>query len=151
MIWLILGGITLALLLGLMRGFARASVQDIKSLLYWVAAIGGVLLALMLILTGRGGFALFAITMLGPLFWDKWGAHFFGRGGGTQTTGEAPRARSGTMTRAEALDILGLKPGAGVEEIKAAHRRLMAAAHPDRGGSDWIAARLNQARDVLLG
>jgi len=38
-----------------------------------------------------------------------------------------------------------------VEEIKAAHRRLMAAAHPDRGGSDWIAARLNQARDVLLG
>jgi len=151
MIWLILGGITLALLLGLMRGFARASVQDIKSLVYWVAAIGGVLLALMLILTGRGGFALFAITMLGPLFWDKWGAHFFGRRGGTQTTGEAPRARSGTMTRAEALDILGLKPGAGVEEIKAAHRRLMAAAHPDRGGSDWIAARLNQARDVLLG
>jgi len=155
MIWLILGGITLALLLGLMRGFARASVQDIKSFLYWVAALGGVLLALMLILTGRGGFALFAITMLGPLFWDKWGARFFGQKGrqrgASQATGEAPRARPGTMTREEALQILGLKPGAGAAEIKAAHRRLMAAAHPDRGGSDWIAARLNQARDVLLG
>jgi len=152
MIWLILGGITLLLLLGLLRGFAQASVQDIKSLLHWVAALGGVLLALMLILTGRGGFALFAITMLGPLFWDKWGAHFFGRrGGGGPATGEAPRARPGTMTRDEALQILGLKPGATAAEIKAAHRRLMAGAHPDHGGSDWIAARLNQARDVLLG
>jgi curved DNA-binding protein CbpA len=55
------------------------------------------------------------------------------------------------MTRDEALPILGLKPGATAAEIKAAHRRLMAGAHPDHGGSDWIAARLNQARDVLLG
>lgn len=149
MIWLILGGITLLLLLGLMRGFSRASVQDIKALLRWVGAIGGVLAALMLILTGRGGFALFALSFLLPLFWDRWAARFFPPP--SPGTGEAPRARPGGMSREEAYQVLGLKPGATNADIKAAHRRLMAAAHPDRGGSDWIAARLNQARDVLLG
>ncbi len=151
MIWLILGGITLLLLLGLLHGFARASVADIKTLLRWVAAIGGVLLALMLILTGRGGLALFGLTLLGPLIWDRWGARFFGQKTTFRPSGEAPRAGSGTMSRDEAYQVLGLKPGASTAEIKAAHRRLMAGAHPDRGGSDWIAARLNQARDVLLG
>lgn len=58
---------------------------------------------------------------------------------------------AGPMTRAEALEVLGLAAGASAEDIRAAHRRLMRAAHPDRGGSDWLAARLNEARDVLLG
>ena len=61
-----------------------------------------------------------------------------------------PAAGPGRMTRAEALEVLGLKEGASPDEIRAAHRRLMRAAHPDQGGSDWLAARINQARDVLL-
>jgi len=58
---------------------------------------------------------------------------------------------SGKITRAEALDVLGLQEGAGEADIRAAHRRLMQSAHPDRGGSDWLASRVNAARDELLG
>lgn len=151
MIWILLGGVTLLLMLGLMRGFSRASVQSIRSLLYWVAALAGVSLALLLVLTGRGGLALFGFTLLGPLIWEKWNERFSTRRQGPRSGNRTSRTASGNMTRAEAYEILGLKPGASPEDIKAAHRRLMAAAHPDRGGSDWIAARLNQARDVLLG
>ena len=56
----------------------------------------------------------------------------------------------GPMSRQEALAVLGLADGASEAEIRAAHRRLMRAAHPDSGGSDWMAARLNEAHDVLL-
>lgn len=62
----------------------------------------------------------------------------------------APPATSGAMTRDEALRILGLKEGAGPDEIKAAYRKLMAQLHPDRGGSDYLAAKVNQAKDFLL-
>ena len=54
------------------------------------------------------------------------------------------------MSREEALEILGVRAGATKADILAAHRRLMRAAHPDSGGSDWLAARINQARDTLL-
>ena len=59
--------------------------------------------------------------------------------------------RSAAMTREEALDILGLNEGADEDAIRAAHRRLMKTAHPDQGGSAWLAARINAARDLLLG
>jgi len=62
-----------------------------------------------------------------------------------------PPAGDGPMTRAEALAVLGLEEGADAAAVRAAHRRLMRGAHPDQGGSDWLAARINQARDLLLG
>lgn len=63
---------------------------------------------------------------------------------------EPPSPRSGPMTVAEAREILGLGNDASADEVRAAHRRLMKAAHPDHGGSAWYAARLNEARDLLL-
>jgi len=154
MIWLLIGCAALLLLLWLMRSFSRAPVADVKRLLQWVAALAGASLALLLILTGRGGLALFAFSLLGPLVWDRWLGPFLNRRGTSapgQGSGERPRRAPGGMTREEAYAVLGLKPGASEADIRAAHRRMMASAHPDRGGSDWIAARLNQARDVLLG
>jgi hypothetical protein len=70
------------------------------------------------------------------------------RQSGRQSAG---RANPGKMTRAEARDILGVKPDATREEIIMAHKRMMQKVHPDRGGSDYLAAQLNQAKDTLLG
>jgi hypothetical protein len=65
--------------------------------------------------------------------------------------GRSERTGSGAMPRDEALAMLGLKPDANEAQIRGAHHRLMLKLHPDHGGSDYLAARLNEARDVLLG
>jgi hypothetical protein len=62
----------------------------------------------------------------------------------------ATRPAAGDISVEEAYAILGLAPGASVEEIKEAHRRLMIKLHPDHGGSGYLATQINRARDVLL-
>jgi DnaJ-domain-containing protein 1 len=75
-------------------------------------------------------------ALLGLALW-----RMFGRG----------RSRGGTMSLAEAHALLGVGPDADAQTIRQAHRRLIADAHPDRGGDPGLAARLNAARDRALG
>ena len=163
MLWLVLGGLALFLFLGGLRAFERASVTTIKSFLTWVAALAGISLFLLLVLTGREGLALGAIALFGPVLWNRWRAARMGTSAGAGPSGTAgsagtgrqqrrpPPPRGGAMSREEAYQVLGLTPGASEADIRAAHHRLMRTAHPDTGGSDWLAARINMARDVLLG
>ncbi|HQT75895.1 MAG TPA: hypothetical protein PLD10_02490 [Rhodopila sp.] len=167
MLPLLLGALILFLLLGGMRTFERASIRSVKLLTAWVVALGGLSLALMLILTGRGAAALSALLLVGPLIWQRYlaphgqmpgGAAWTRRGSrrdtsGPGSSGRGRQQRSGdrAMSRQEAFDVLGLRPTATETDIREAHRRLMRGAHPDAGGSDWLASRINQARDILLG
>ena len=81
------------------------------------------------------------LDRLHPTWRDEFAAN---RAGSTQTG-------AGGMSVAEAYEILGLALNADEAAIKAAHHRLMMQVHPDHGGSDYLAAKINQARDVLLG
>lgn len=58
---------------------------------------------------------------------------------------------SGVMSREEALEILGLEPGAEADDVRQAYRRLMQKLHPDHGGSTYLATKLNEAKRVLIG
>lgn len=78
-------------------------------------------------------------------------AHPDWRDGPGDSGADRPPESGKAMSRKEAYGILDLAPGATHDEIKAAHHRLMKKLHPDQGGSTYLATKINQAKDILLG
>ncbi len=98
------------------------------------------------ILAAKGKPQLGAPLLLGAaLFFAKQG-----KGARTKTRLKSPPASKRRDDLAEASALLGLSPDASPDAIRAAHRRLIASVHPDRGGTEALAARINAARDLLL-
>ena len=69
---------------------------------------------------------------------------------GQRNSQGAQQAPMPQMAEQQAYQVLGLEPGASEDEIRAAHKRLQRATHPDAGGSTFLAAQINAARDSLL-
>ncbi len=158
MAYIILGVALLAGVLLVGRWFANADpkvlIKALKIFFVVIILVGIVFLAL----TGRLAWAIAAVPALIVWLMRLRAAHrafrAFGSatgGSGGQAAGNSPQGAPGAMTVEEAWQVLGLEPGASRDEIKKTHRRLIAGLHPDRGGSDYLAAKINQAKDVLLG
>jgi hypothetical protein len=119
---------------------------------------GGVIIAFAALLMFRGdmsaALALFAFGAglygKSALFPNGFGPRV-ASGPGPQTSRPPPVRPRGGMTKDEALKVLGLKDSANEVEIRSAHKRLIKDFHPDKGGSDYLAAKINEAKDILLG
>lgn len=150
-IWIALGLLLLAAFLAIIRWIATAESQALARRL----RIGGcaifILIGVLALLLGRPALAV-PLVMGGLSFLAS--PRWMGRAGGESASGgerAGTRRPRGQMSPERAYEILGLRPGASDQDIRDAHRRLMQRVHPDRGGSGYLAAEINAAKDVLLG
>jgi hypothetical protein len=159
---LILGLLLLGTVVLLLKWYVDADVKTLKSSLRWTGILLGLIAVVILVATGRLSAALafliglvawawrvFNVVFMARTMFGSFGTGAFG-GGQKNDSATGRRAQTFTMAEDEALRVLGLPPGATADEIKAAHRRLMAQFHPDHGGSNYLAEKINAARDVLL-
>jgi DnaJ homolog subfamily C member 19 len=138
--------------LWLIRTTARLKPAEAKQFYKRIGGIGLLALAGLLMLRGNtntamalaaGGLAMIGIS-------HPWIANWLPRAPQGQPGHNTPVRPTTAMSVEEAYSVLGLKPGATAEDVRQAHRRLQKDFHPDKGGSDYLAAKINQAKDVLL-
>lgn len=138
---------------------SSARGEERKKLVMWTV-IGAVIAGLVILAaTGKLNWITAAIAgvvamiprLLGLLKFLPLVERFTKRGKTDQQSQAQTPGQNGKMSQQEALDILGLKPGATREDIFQAHKRMIQKLHPDRGGSDHLAAQINKAKDTLLG
>jgi len=146
MIYLLLGLGGGLILFGLYRFFVTADRRQVRALLLAMAGVGIAFAALWLAVTGRLPAAMTILIALWPIL-SAWLQHRATAGDNRTATQNS--GFSGMTTR-EAYEILGLDQGAGAEDVKAAYIRLMKKVHPDQEGSDWLAQKINAAKDLLL-
>ena len=118
-------------------------ISPAKQRIFVRQAAGFGLCALGLILALKG-LLIVALPLLGVgaglLGWQQFGVRSAAKPAPTVTS----------MDKVEALEVLGLGPSASADDIRAAHKKLLRAIHPDAGGSTYLSAKINAARDLLL-
>ena len=130
-------GVLLAVF-GFYRFFIKASPRQIKAMFLSVAATAVGLASVFLAVTGRLPAAIAILTALWPI------------GVSLLRNRKAPPSSNLPLNEKEAYEVLGLPEGANPDEIREAHLRLMKKVHPDQKGSDWLAKKINAAKDLLL-
>jgi hypothetical protein len=162
---ILLGVVVLVLGLWAVNAFSKADPKQAARVMRGLGGVAMLIFAAFLLLRGEIGLAVPAgLIGLGLLGWvsmqprDLFAAYFDRRAPGWRehAQGDAgasggPRpASGGKMTEEEAYQILGVQPGASAQDVSRAHRSLMKKLHPDQGGTTYLAARVNEAKDVLL-
>jgi DnaJ domain len=166
---LLIGVLALALMLWLLKSFARSDPQYLAMMMARIGRTAGGILALAgAAFLGLRGELLVALPLAGLGFsllgwepgrellaaylgrWSPGGREDVNQRNHDAAAGRRSSAASGKMSEQEAYQILGLQPGANVEDIGRAHRTLIKKLHPDQGGTTYLAARVNEAKEVLL-
>ncbi|KEF30757.1 DnaJ domain protein [Marinobacter nitratireducens] len=160
----ILGIALAAAVFVILKQWGALTPEKKKSAAWKTALVVGGALLLFMVLTGRVHVLTAAVAAVLPLlrklpalihhiptfrrFMGASGARGDGHSHGTNGGNE--NDRSDAMSESEACDVLGVQPGCSESEIVAAHRRLIQKLHPDRGGNDYLAAKINEAKATLL-
>ncbi|MCM2345018.1 MAG: DnaJ domain-containing protein [Alphaproteobacteria bacterium] len=129
-------------LFGLYKFFVSATPKQISSFLLATVFFILCIALLFMAVTGRLPAAIALLLALWPIGLAWWKAR--------HSPVKPKPVQPLHMTRSEALEILGLSDSATAEDIEDAYKRLIVKVHPDQQGSDWMAAKLNEARDLLL-